>query len=1546
MNTVLRSFLTTAFVVLAMAPAAVAVEFEIPMLTPRLDSFEAAVPLAEGPPAAVRLRLAYDPKGKIVRGGECTVDGAAVEVKGAIKTKDGVPSYAISLRAPRGAAEKVSVKISGAVSTGSPRARLAYNGPRGKAAAEVEVALGAAAAVGAVSIEPLVDAKGKLSGSASIAGGFGNDPGVPASLGGSLKGDKLTLTLAAGSQKLSFKGLRQGAAFVGLLKIAVPPEKGARESFSIPDFTRDPGGGGGPIEISVEPPISPTADFAVVLNGRTSAGAQVRAVGGARAAQAPADASGRFRLVVELQPNRLNRLFVSASIAGGAPSAPVPVEVIQDGEPPALFIDEPKAGAQVFTETVVVAGRVGDLLSGFMDLDVLVNGLPANVVVGIGSNGTFERGGVPLEPGENTIFVSAVDIVGNETFREIQVERVELPAAEPRLTPVAGDGQRGAVKRRLAQPIVVRVENPDGSPFPQKLVAFEVTRSDGRLSGNPFASPEEGALRYQARTDERGEALAWWTMGSDAGCGNNRVAVTSRGIAGAAVFCASAHAGTAAQINVSSGNAQTVEAGSLTPEPLRVWVNDGANGVAGVPVTFRVARGGGAIGGANEATVATSITGHAHVFLDLGPAAGVHSVEADFPGNPGLPAAFLIRGLARDPERRTSFRGVVLNNARQPLEGAAVVLVFQGSPGAAAAVGSSDADGVFVLDGFAGSGAAELLIDGLEVTRAGGEGGAEVPRGSYPSLSYEVVVVPNAENSLAAPVLLPPLDPDNARDYDGTEDVVLAVKGVEGLQMIVRAGSMTRADGSRPSPQDPAVIALNPVHLDDVPMAMPDGAAPPFAWTLQPARARFDPPVEVIYPNMAALPAGAIAYFLSFNHDTARFEIVATGQVSADGAVIRSDPGSGITIAGWGGNCPPYAVTGDVAYCEEGAGAGGGAGDGGGAADEECIDCAVEIGGPTKMCKSTGTAVNSVTIHAQSVVPDGSFSWTQTSGESVAAIDGGAGGSSIKIVALGTGEAVFEAAYSVEGVTCTKSVTITVEDALGKFIFDGPGANDAALETIDISNFVTTLHLGDDDGHIDPDNFKVEVEDPAVANDVDEISVDLESLAPDGTSFSPERLRLVTLKRIEGTKRFRSRWLRLVVDGVDDGEQGGGAEAFNEQTLLVSTDPLRPDLDILGQIVRGSYKDCAFEARVGRDVLRVDLSVHVLTPMTPNPGRIVNLETAKRRVDNEFRMYYAQANISIGSVSYEFVELAFNALAISEDNGSEAQGGAIGFTITSERQGGAATWTVSHSTAPGATPLATAQALADAINQLAPSGAPGSGDFLVAEAFENQEISGIGKSSADVFIRDPLGGRVVVSNASSTDPGHPVSIPEDVGDGDLVIGRDSRGGTVTQRTLARNHGSTGNTIDVWVIRRILERDASGNLTFDGTSGRAFTVRAALPPAQQQREPLRHSAYVSAGSADDGSGNRGTIPHEVGHILLDASHVEADVDDGDGQPVVDATTQLMDDGSGGIATSVQGGRRFQDGLVLFDRVGGLENQPAAARVLNQVQRLRSSALLSP
>jgi hypothetical protein len=659
-----------------------------------------------------------------------------------------------------------------------------------------------------------------------------------------------------------------------------------------------------PVNVNIEIPrvqeLPPsTSDGAIVVQGAAAAGVGLTIVGGESTISTTTAADGTFQVAVPLKENRLNRLFVTAVDTAGRSSTPSPVSVLQDSEAPFFYLDFPVAGSEVTSEQVTVLGRVGDTLSGFMGLNVTVNGQPANVIVGIGPNGTFERGNVPLQLGANTIRVMATDALGNSVSGDFNVTRVVAEGA--RMLVISGDGQTAQVGQQLPEPIVVRVERANGQPLADKVVKFDVVRSDGRLFTSPN-SAEAGELSVTLRTDASGLARLWWRLGMDAGCGNNRVAVTSRDISGTVLFCASSMPAPARQINIGSGNFQKGEAGGLAPERLRVWVNDACNGVPNIPVSFRVVRGGGRVNGQNLVTVLSSITGHASVELLLGPAGGPNLVEVDFPGNPSAPAVFSAEGLIRRAETPTTFTGLVLDNAENPIGGARCSLSVGGQT---YTIFSNEA-GRFTFLGV-GSGPGDLIIDGLLANRLNGE---EIEPGTFPSLHYEPVLVPNAVNSLPMPVLLPRLNPRNARVYDGTRDIVLTAEGIAGLRMLVKAGSMTRADGSRPSPQDPAVMSLNQVHHDDVPMPMPDGASPPFAWTLQPASARFDPPIQIEYPNMSGLPGGAVAYFLSFNHDTMNFEIVATGHVLSDGTKIVTDPGVGLTLSGWGCNCPPYSATG------------------------------------------------------------------------------------------------------------------------------------------------------------------------------------------------------------------------------------------------------------------------------------------------------------------------------------------------------------------------------------------------------------------------------------------------------------------------------------------------------------------------------------------------------------------------------------------------------------------------------------------------------------
>ncbi|MEQ8763274.1 MAG: FG-GAP-like repeat-containing protein [Planctomycetota bacterium] len=363
-----------------------------------------------------------------------------------------------------------------------------------------------------------------------------------------------------------------------------------------------------------------------------------------------------------------------------------------------------------------------------------------------------------------------------------------------------------------------------------------------------------------------------------------------------------------------TGELQVVQAGARAAEPLVAWVNDGQNPLAGVSVTFEVVQGTGLLeppgGGerSSSVTVPTDLTGHARAHFVAADTAEAARVEARVDGSSGLPASFQIRSVVPD-QLGTRLSGFVRDNSLEGLGGATVRLRF--ADGAEVQT-STDIAGHFGFTSLQTSGPGLVIVEGSTAVTRGGEP-IDPTEVVFPQLAQEAFVVSAAGNVLPRPILLPPLDPETFVLYDGTRDVELTVPEIEGLAVSVPRGTVvTKPDGSIVSTSNPIELSISPVHVDDIPMPLPDGARAPFAWTLQPGGTTFDPPVGITLPNMAGLPPGALAYILVFDHHTNRFEIVAPGQVSADGALIASNPGTGIAEAGWGGFCPPYPATGTV----------------------------------------------------------------------------------------------------------------------------------------------------------------------------------------------------------------------------------------------------------------------------------------------------------------------------------------------------------------------------------------------------------------------------------------------------------------------------------------------------------------------------------------------------------------------------------------------------------------------------------------------------------
>jgi Bacterial Ig-like domain (group 2)/Bacterial Ig-like domain/Bacterial TSP3 repeat len=659
---------------------------------------------------------------------------------------------------------------------------------------------------------------------------------------------------------------------------------------------------------SVGPHISSTKEASVTLEVSTfgSTTLEVNSTSGGQSV--PTDpAGGAVQVDITLEPNRPNQVFFTTTSACSVTSAVAATTISNDSQAPDVFIDFPLDGAEIQADTTDVAGRVGDRLSGFNGLTVLVNGQPAEVDIGIGTNGTFFLPGVILSDNIPTVIVvTATDSLGNEKSTSISVQKLEIPEGSPSMGVTGGNAQTGQVEQPLATPLSVQMLRGDGTPFVGKIITFDVTRSNGRLAATLGGT---GSMSLQVRTDDQGIARSFLTLGSDAGCGNNRVAVTSRDIAGTVLFCATATPAPADRILVGDMNNQRGEAGAPLPHPLRVFVCDSNNGVSGVPVTYTVVEGDGVFSnGLTDITQPTDATGHVDMPFTLGLTPGNNVVEATFAGNPGLPATFIASGIERVASQPTTLNGTVLDNANRGLGGARVVLVF----GLQSYVDTlTDVDGRFSFSGIE-SGAAEIIADGSTANTLGGQ---SIPLFTFPFVGQEVVIVPNAANELPGPIRLPMLDPVNTVIYDGKTEVILGVDGIEGLALTVQAGTRVTLPGGTVIDGTSATsvaLTMNQVHFDEIPMPLPDGAFAPFAWTLQPKGATFDPPVSVELPNMAGLAPGSVAYILQWDGQMNEFVITASGQVSDDGSTINSDPGVGITVAGWGGFCPPYPDTGTI----------------------------------------------------------------------------------------------------------------------------------------------------------------------------------------------------------------------------------------------------------------------------------------------------------------------------------------------------------------------------------------------------------------------------------------------------------------------------------------------------------------------------------------------------------------------------------------------------------------------------------------------------------
>ncbi len=587
-------------------------------------------------------------------------------------------------------------------------------------------------------------------------------------------------------------------------------------------------------------------------------------------------AAGAFSAQVAIREGRNDIVALGRDGAEGIGSAIVTVR--RDTTAPVLSIETPADGAVVTSQQVVVAGLVNDVVSGTVnseDVTVMVNGVAASVV-----NRTYDAPRVLLTSGSNNIDVVATDRAGNSKKKSIKV--TYRPAAQQQTVLVAsGNAQTGIVGYLLTDPLAVEVVDRNGAAIPNAAVTFEVTRGDGKI----ISYPTEGS-KMTVITDTKGQARVFYLLGTRTGQGNNRVSVTSPGFAGQAEFCFSGVVGTPTRIAALLPSFQAGEPGKPLPQRIQALVTDqGGNPMGGIPVRFKVNVGSGKVEGLTEVVVNTNSSGRALATFTLGPETGpnAHQAVASIEGStvPEV-AVFTASAVVPGLEVDTRVVGVVIDSSNSPLEG--VTASIEGTSLSAV----TDAQGQFIISG-APVGAVRLSVDGRTTSRPG----------SWPTIPYELVTIAGRDNSPDRPIYMLPIDTPNQKIVGGNQDVTLEMAGIPGAKLTVFANSVTFPGGYKVLP-----IQWTQVNRDRVPMPPPLGSQFLMTWTLQPAGAKFNPPARVQFPNTGAPPGQQFEIF-SFDHDISEFVSMGPGTVSADGSVVVSDVGFGITKSGWGGGTPP-----------------------------------------------------------------------------------------------------------------------------------------------------------------------------------------------------------------------------------------------------------------------------------------------------------------------------------------------------------------------------------------------------------------------------------------------------------------------------------------------------------------------------------------------------------------------------------------------------------------------------------------------------------------
>lgn len=488
--------------------------------------------------------------------------------------------------------------------------------------------------------------------------------------------------------------------------------------------------------------------------------------------------------------------------------------------------------------------------------------------------------------------------------------------------------------------------------------------------------------------------------------------------------------------------------------------------------------------------------------------------------------------------------------------------------------------------------------------------------------------------------------------------------------------------------------------------------------------------------------------------------------------------------------------------------------------------------------------------------------------------------------------------------------------------------DDDSLTFLNASNYVTnragtngtrtmpTTYGFNAHAHADPDTFKIEVVDPGAGNNT--VDVTLEALKPiyaaDGSverhaSFAntdPDanmRQITVTCQQVSSSSqvRFRSRYMRLVVDDEDFNALSGTSQTLLTTDMADGNNGANDKIEILDQRIRATYQlrscpapagqhKCTIAAELPFEDIRqrIRLCVHVFKESVggANAANITE-QHVRRRTMKWFRRAYAQISMApklvacrTGGPEIEFLDPPpDNMIAISEEHGRPVSATGGPYTITfrlglppgdvadAEAAATAAGLTaadarpnVTVNLTNGWTPEQVANAIVTAVGALP-------GNIFRAEAFRNARGFTATNRSYDVLITRTDNRRVMIENENLTaGAGITLDVARvNITNVDGAISNSLPLLNPSLRRLIREGPGTDDRLDVYVCRE-----------FTAFGGLGIIPHTDLGADYRPDSPIRWAFFAQAASnVMDGSDNHPWLyPHEAGHVLPDAFHIDS------------------------------------------------------------------------